>query len=69
MPYASIRLDITHYVPYFYIQFCTVFLAEQMHYLCHCPRMAIFPPANSGTSGSNYNPRNTSMYGCLSRCI
>jgi len=21
--------------------------------------MAIFPPANSGTSGSNYNPRNT----------
>ena len=24
--------------------------------------MAIFPPAVSGTSGSNYNPRNTSMY-------
>ena len=24
-----------------------------------CPRMAIFPPATSGTSGSNYNPRNT----------
>ena len=26
--------------------------------------MAIFPPATSGTSGSNYNPRNTSMYSC-----
>jgi hypothetical protein len=33
------------------------------------PKTVIFPPANSGTSGSNYNPRNTSMYGCLSRCI
>ena len=26
--------------------------------------MAIFHPANSGTSSSNYNPRNTSMYSC-----
>jgi len=26
--------------------------------------MAISPPATSGTSGSNYNPRNTSMYSC-----
>jgi len=26
--------------------------------------MAIFPPATSGTSGSNYNPRNLSMYSC-----
>ena len=37
--------------------------------------MAIFSPANNGTSGSNYNPPEAdkpskySMYGCLSRCI
>ena len=40
MPYASIRLDITHYVPYFYIQFCAVFLAEQMHYLCQARNLS-----------------------------
>ncbi len=27
--------------------------------------MAIFPPATSGTSGSNYNPRNTQ---CMAAC-
>ena len=27
--------------------------------------MAIFPPANSGTSDSNYNPRNTK---CMDAC-
>ena len=40
-----------------------------------CPGIAIFSPANSGTSGSNFNTPEAdesskySMYGCLSRCI